>query len=359
MIRCPRCGANNANDSLFCAECGNPLQYQPQTKKSGSKTVIAVLAGILCTVFIVAGVVFVLFITKQDKKDTEEVMETEAAKEQTKQDTEQWEDLAKEEDMLQDDTVGKGDTVGANADVNAVETAFFEINGVVSVMDKQTYLKLEKPVSVYAYNDKKEAVYLENVSSFLLQEEADIGDYNGSGVSIKGSVSIGEKDQPILRMTQYTVTQQEEEDTETHRYQFVLKDCTWEEAARDCVSMGGYLAQINSYEEYITVVGQIEKEETYHGVHFYLGGRRDEEESDYYWVDSENQMIGNPINDSNSWAKDVWMEGEPSFVDGEIQEMYMNLFYYEKELAWVLNDVPEDVSVYYPGKTGFICELED
>ena len=70
-------------------------------------------------------------------------------------------------------------------------------------------------------------------------------------------------------------------------------------------------------------------------------------------------MIGNPVNGSDSWAKDVWMEGEPSFVDGEIQEMYLNLFYYEKELAWVLNDVPEDVSVYYPGKTGFICEFED
>ncbi len=312
-----------------------------------------------CTACIVAGVVFVFIIIKQDKESNEKVPETEITEEQIEHANEPGGTEEKEEEIKPKDTDGSTDASGANADVNAVETAFFEMNGVVTVIDKKAYLKLEKPVSVYAYNEKKEKVYLEEVSLFLIREEADITDYNKSGVRIKGSVSIGEKNQPAIQMDNYTVTKQSGEDTGLHRYQFVLKDCTWEESLRDCESMGGYLARINSYEEYVAIVGQIGKEEAYRGVHFYLGGRRDEFETDYYWVDNENQMIGNPVNGSDSWAKDVWMEGEPSFVDGEIQEMYLNLFYYEKELAWVLNDVPEDVSVYYPGKTGFICEFED
>ena len=58
------------------------------------------------------------------------------------------------------------------------------------------------------------------------------------------------------------------------------------------------------------------------------------------------------------------MIGEPSFEDlnMDIQECYMNLFYYEEEGRTVINDVPNDVISIVPsysGHVGFICEYED
>lgn len=144
-----------------------------------------------------------------------------------------------------------------------------------------------------------------------------------------------------------------------HRYELVLRDCTWQEAREDCRQRGGYLARINSYDEYVALVRQIQMEEGFEEVHFYLGGRRGDGQTDYYWVNDEDETVGDVLNGGGSWEEDVWMAGEPSYVDGDAQEMYMNLFYYKEDLAWVLNDVPEDVSVYYPGKTGYICEFEN
>lgn len=144
-----------------------------------------------------------------------------------------------------------------------------------------------------------------------------------------------------------------------HRYELVRRDCTWQEAREDCRQRGGYLARINSYDEYVALVRQIQMEEGFEEVHFYLGGRREDGQTDYYWVNDEDETVGDVLNGGGSWEEDVWMAGEPSYVDGDAQEMYMNLFYYKEDLAWVLNDVPEDVSVYYPGKTGYICEFEN
>ena len=76
----------------------------------------------------------------------------------------------------------------------------------------------------------------------------------------------------------------------------------------------------------------------------------------------KNQCYGQKLNDSSYSCYDYWMIGEPSFQDGDIQECYMNLFYYEEEGRTVINDVPNDViSVvpYYSGKVGYICEYED
>ena len=51
------------------------------------------------------------------------------------------------------------------------------------------------------------------------------------------------------------------------------------------------------------------------------------------------------------------MENEPSFTSEGDMELYMNLVYYQEN--WVLNDVPADITVYYPGKTGYICEFDE
>ncbi len=333
------------------------LQH-PQEKKN-SASVAAIAGGCIAVVLLIGVIVFFavkLAVGGSASEEQTAKMSEEQTQEEKNSESEGTEAAQQEASSSQGET-NQADSV--SADVNALETAIFEMNGVVSVQGKETYLELQKPVSVYAYNPQKEAVYLDTVTSFLIQDGGTIGDYDGSGVNVRGAVSIGEHDQPVLQMSKYTVTSLFDEDSSIHKYHIVLKDCTWQEAMEDCLAMGGYLARINSKEEFAAIVEQIEENEAYESVHFYLGGRREEDEIEYYWVDETNRQIGTPINDGSYWAAPVWMEGEPSFYDGDIVEIYMNMFYYKDAKAWIFNDVPEDVSKYYPERTGYICEIEN
>ena len=59
-----------------------------------------------------------------------------------------------------------------------------------------------------------------------------------------------------------------------------------------------------------------------------------------------------------SW---FWLKNEPSFMDGSIEEAYLNILYYKTESKWVGNDGPENIVVCLPefsGKTGFIVEYD-
>lgn len=144
-----------------------------------------------------------------------------------------------------------------------------------------------------------------------------------------------------------------------HRYEFFVDDCTWSEAFYKAKQDGGYLVRINSLEEYYYIIGEIERLNLAN-IQFRIGGRRDSNSMEYYWVDEYNTLYGDKLNDYEYWAYSYWLDGEPSFVDGEIQEMYMDI--YKKDEVWVWNDVPDDIiSVvpYYSGKIGYIVEYED
>lgn len=149
------------------------------------------------------------------------------------------------------------------------------------------------------------------------------------------------------------------EDTgdQIHRYELLLNDMTWTQAYNDCISRGGYLVQINSLEEYKHIIQQINGA-SMQDVHFYLGGRRSRSGRDYYWINSQNEFESDSLNPGkDSWAAGHWMKNEPSYSSDGDTEQYMSLVYYQNE--WVLNDVPEDISVYYPGTTGYICEYDE
>lgn len=155
-----------------------------------------------------------------------------------------------------------------------------------------------------------------------------------------------------------TAPQTAADDTGIHFYEMVVADVTWDQAFQDCIDRGGYLVRINTEEEFNYLTDLLEKG-GHESIHFYIGGRRDSGGTEYRWVDSGNNFMGDVLNSSSSWTDGHWMANEPSFKDGDVQEDVLCLFKYEG--AWRLNDVPNDTLAtvsYYSGKIGYICEYE-
>ena len=149
--------------------------------------------------------------------------------------------------------------------------------------------------------------------------------------------------------------------SDLHRYVIVEADVTWKEAFENSQSYtSGYLVHIDSQEEFDAIINLIEQEgygsdsdETYF---FWIGGRRYNVETDYYWVDVEGNRIGDSLND-----EPYWLSNEPSFESDGETERYMNMFYTEKS-GYIWNDVPNDLvelSSYYSGRIAYIVEIED
>jgi hypothetical protein len=137
-------------------------------------------------------------------------------------------------------------------------------------------------------------------------------------------------------------------------------DCTWEEAQEKCIQKGGYLVQINSPEEFDYITQLIEDQEK-ENIQFFIGGRRNVWDVDYYWVDEYGNLTGDSLNDSLAWCSSYWLDGEPSLEDQDMDETCMTMFYSSGEGRWVWNDVPSDILAAVPGyagKIGFICEYD-
>ncbi|MDD6662613.1 MAG: protein kinase [Lachnospiraceae bacterium] len=148
-----------------------------------------------------------------------------------------------------------------------------------------------------------------------------------------------------------------------HRYEYAMLDGTWEDAYLICKAKGGHLVTFETQEEFDYVTSDLESKDQ-RGNMFYIGGRRDLSSSDYYWVDADNNLIGDPLNSLTAWNVNCWLTGEPSFRDTTLglDEHVLDIFYYKDLGRWVWNDVPNDllsaVSTYR-GKIGYICEYED
>lgn len=145
-----------------------------------------------------------------------------------------------------------------------------------------------------------------------------------------------------------------------HSYRLVVSDCSWTQAFQNAKAAGGRLATFETEEEYQAIIDQITQAGLSY-INFRIGGRRDPAQKQYFWVDSENRFTGSILNATSSWAYSAWLAGEPSFQDGTVQESFMDMFYYQKENRWVLNDVPDDiVSLFsiYSGKLGYIIEFD-
>ncbi len=378
MRACEKCGFLNSNDCLFCERCGNDLT-KIQNKRN-------ILWALVVPVAIAAAVLFtyrdLLPIGEKEDTDIQETVSEEEREPMSENQQEKELEVGKSADgsqqegaadtSQQEETAGtnrkeenQGEEAGLNAVINGVDNAYVQTAGTVMQKDGRILLQMQESASVCAYNMENEIIKKEKVEYLILDGE-DAEEYVGTEAEIKGSLTAENSDEFCLRMVKVDVkkeaaqtetAQGEETIFENHRYYLIVDDVTWQEAFDDCINRGGYLAQINSEEEFQFIIQLIENENK-QNIHFYLGGRREENGKEYRWINIENQFVGDMLNpEGMAWASTYWMENEPSFVSEEENEMFMNLIYYKER--WVLNDVPMDITRYYPGKTGYICEIDE
>lgn len=131
---------------------------------------------------------------------------------------------------------------------------------------------------------------------------------------------------------------------EEHTYTLYQEDVSWNQAADQCINMGGDLVVINDKDEFDKVTALADS----YGVTFvWVGGFR--KDGQIAWVNGETS-------DYYPWAS-----GEPSYRDTDgTAESYLLLWKFNGE--WVYNDSRDDPAAVYPaayqGKIAYICEMK-
>ena len=187
----------------------------------------------------------------------------------------------------------------------------------------------------------------------VLSDDADKSDdKDDEGDSEEDSEDDGDNDTDYLRDDNF------HEDDGIHSYEYIIDDVTWKQAYKDCISRGGYLAHINSVEEYEKILEDLNTEE-YQKINFYIGARRDPDTEEYYWINTNGDYFGDVLNSPS--LSQYWLEGEPSFEGEGEEELFMDMIYKQSDDKWFWNDVPNDIealSDYFKGRIGYICEYE-
>lgn len=147
-------------------------------------------------------------------------------------------------------------------------------------------------------------------------------------------------------------SEEDREETAEVRYAYELSDVTWSEAMEAAKAAGGSLAHIRSQEELEKITADIESRGDQDKL-FYLGGRRDLQGTDYFWVDENNRSTAR-IDAKDSWARNLWIPGEPSLTYKEFDETCLVLQYDKKRGQWGWNDVADDIFSTNPSRRGEI-----
>lgn len=135
-------------------------------------------------------------------------------------------------------------------------------------------------------------------------------------------------------------TEEKNTSIESHRYEVVNTRMTWEEAKSYCENLGGYLATIESQDEYNKIV-QLANASGRKVL--WLGAQKNSNQS-FEWITGE------------SFEYSSWLSGEPNNEGGNENCLVMFLV----NNQWVWADVPNDLSAYYGADTvGFVCEYDE
>ncbi len=368
-MRCPTCGYENEKGANFCEQCGGPLGVKKKGKKGGGGAgiwIVVSLAVLLAAAGVTVAVMLFLGIGpfKLNSSGTDQGDDPQPQTWQT-------------ETQLQPDT-GESETQTVSGlvmiDIDGVTNQQCTVEGTIGAESGGNYpLQLQPLKTVYAYDEGGAKETLTNVASlYVVPGQAVASDKlslcAGIEVQVTGSLQIrGDRvyliPSSIVRSDGQPIEPAPPVEEQIHRYELVVSDCTWEEAFSRAAAAGGYLVRINTQEEYETILSQIQAENRTE-IQFFIGGRRAPASSDpygYYWAEASGQLQGERLNNPDSWCAGLWMRGEPSYMDGNSQECYMNLYFFKDENRWVWNDVPNDtiaVVPSYSGKVGYIVEYE-
>ena len=125
-----------------------------------------------------------------------------------------------------------------------------------------------------------------------------------------------------------------------HSYMVVISDATWEQASAQARNQGGHLVVITSREEQ-ELIEQLLLPYSYLRA-VWIGGTRANSSGPFRWITEESMYFTS------------WGPREPNNDTGD--EVYMDMYPLNGE--WVWNDVPNDISMYYAGRMGYIVEFE-
>lgn len=202
------------------------------------------------------------------------------------------------------------------------------------------------------YDEEQIAAAIEEADTLAAAEN-----YEGALAKINAALAVYPKSEALLAKEE-ELTQILETNSAVHSYSYVVDACSWSEAFEKAKAAGGYLARIETMEEYIQILSEIEAEGLTH-IEFRIGARRAYDGADYYWVDENNVMFGDRINDAGYWAYSEWLPGEPSYQWGTNSEEFVEIYFDQKTEKWVWNDVSDNV--YKMGaedRYGYIVEFD-
>ena len=169
----------------------------------------------------------------------------------------------------------------------------------------------------------------------------------------------------IFAANSYSVSQGKKE---IHVYHYVHSDVSWERAWDESIAAGGYLACINSPEEFDYIVNILDNGyPSINKKYVYLGGQRDKD-SIYHWKNKNGEFGEDDIAGACSWYREYWYSGEPSFEDPEQKKDGINIdencvCLMNVSGRWYFDDVSEDLpNAYYDGYgkgvIGYIIEFD-
>ena len=140
-------------------------------------------------------------------------------------------------------------------------------------------------------------------------------------------------------------------------YEIVYDACTWEEAQKAAAEKGGRLVAFDGEDEMRFILTMIAHENGANA-YFYLGARRDENETGYHWIDEKNRLIGDALNASGQWCNKHWLEGEPSFVWKGEPETVALMYQNAKIGRWCWDDVRSGGPVRASRQYAYIIEYD-